>query len=145
MPWHWTQRVRCRSAAFVVACGDANHNYLPSQGVWSGRNAIAFSYITNTTSSLFSPSSTSSCGIVFGSWTGASWGTTTRSRLLGSGGLEVGQTALRLLARWRLQREWQFVNIFSRMPSSFSPQSYWWTTSIGRSSCTPTSSAWYRT
>ena len=98
MPWHWTQRVRCRSAAFVVACGDANHNYLPSQGVWSGRNATAFSYITNTTSSLVSPSSTSSCGIVFGSWTGASWGTTTRSGLLGSGGLEVGQTALRLLA-----------------------------------------------
>ena len=47
MPWHWTQQVRCRSAAFVVACGDANHNYLPSQGVWSGRNATAFSYITN--------------------------------------------------------------------------------------------------
>ena len=47
MPWHWTQRVRCRSAAFVVACGDANHNYLPSQGVWSGRNATAFSYFTN--------------------------------------------------------------------------------------------------
>ena len=46
MPWHWTQLVRCRSAAFVVACGDANHNYLPSQGVWSGRNATAFSYIT---------------------------------------------------------------------------------------------------
>ena len=42
MPWHWTQLVRCRSAAFVVACGDANHNYLPSQGVWSGRKRYCF-------------------------------------------------------------------------------------------------------
>ena len=145
MPWHWTQRVRCRSAAFVVACGDANHNYLPSQGVWSGRNATAFSYITNH-------HLITGLAIIYVIMRHRFWlmdwsefGDYDSLKIAGLRRAEVGQTSLRLLARWRLQREWQFVNIFSRMPSSFSPQSYWWTTSIGRSSCTPTSSAWYRT
>ena len=144
MPWHWTQLVRCRSAAFVVACGDANHNYLPSQGVWSGRNATA---------SLTSRHHLITClAIIYVIMRHRFWlmnwselGDYDSLKIAGLRRAEVGQTSLRLLARWRLQREWQFVNIFSRMPSSFSPQSYWWTTSIGRSSCTPTSSAWYRT